>query len=196
MLRIAVLLSLAAGAGALGDSPSSGKSAGVATAPVMIEVFSDFQCPGCKGFHEQTLRALLSDYVAKGKVYLIHREFPLPIHAYAKEAALWADAAARVGKYAAVCDALFASQGAWSANGKVEDAACAALTAAEAKKVRALVKDPAIAGEVQRELDLGRAAGVTGTPTLVITHQMRRYPVSGTLNYNLIRRLLDDLLAR
>ena len=196
MLRIGALLTLAVCAAAQGNSPSPGKSAGIATAPVMIEVFSDFQCPGCKGFHEQTLRALFADYVDKGKVYVIFREFPLPIHAHAKEAALWASAAARVGKYGPVCDALFASQGSWSVSGKVEDAACAALTPAEAKKVRTLVKEPEIAGEVQRELDLGHAEGVTGTPTLVITRGTKHYPVSGMLNYNLLRRLLDDLLAR
>ena len=41
--------------------------------PVSIEVFSDFQCPSCKALYEQTLRPLSEEYVAKGKVYLVHR---------------------------------------------------------------------------------------------------------------------------
>ena len=65
---------------------AGGKNLGVPTAPVMIEVYSDFQCPACKTLHEQTLRPLVLDYVRTGKVYLVHREFPLTGHAYSRQA--------------------------------------------------------------------------------------------------------------
>ena len=176
--------------------PSSGKTAGNAVAPVMIEVFSDFQCPSCKAFHTGTLRSLMDDYVSKGKVYLVFREFPLPMHAFAREASSYACAAAQVGKYIEVGDALFAHQGDWSNSGKVAETACSVLTPAQAQKVRALARDAAVKAEIERDVQLGQAAGVNSTPTLLITHKLKRYPVSGTLNYNLLRRLLDDLLAK
>jgi protein-disulfide isomerase len=193
---VAVLaLSLLAAAGNANVS-GAGKTAGNAVAPLMIEVFSDFQCPSCKVFHEGTLRALIDDYVSKGKVYLVFREFPLPMHAFAREASSYACAAAQVGKYSEVGSALFARQGEWSNNGKVADAACSVLTPAQAQKVRALAKEAAIRAEIESDLKLGQSAGVNSTPTLLITHKLKRYPVSGTLNYNLLRRLLDDLLAK
>ena len=54
-------------------------------APIVIEVFSDFQCHGCAEFYLQTLAHVIEDYCNKGLVYLIHREYPLPIpsHRYA-----------------------------------------------------------------------------------------------------------------
>jgi hypothetical protein len=40
-------------------------------------------------------------------VYLVQREYPLPIHAYARQAACYACAAERIGRYQEVCDQLF-----------------------------------------------------------------------------------------
>ena len=127
-----------------------GKVLGVPTAPVMIEVYSDFQCPACKTLHDQTLRPLVVDYVRSGKVYLVHREFPLTGHAYARQAAYLACAAERIGKYSQVADAIFANQAAWSLNGKVEEAALRVLTPAEATKLRVLTKDSGVIAEVER----------------------------------------------
>src|SRR5260370_32124580 len=75
------------------------KGLGQSSAPVTIELFSDYQCPSCKSLHDQTVNQLIADYVQKGKVYLVHREFPLPQHQFARLAASYAAAAYRIGKY-------------------------------------------------------------------------------------------------
>src|ERR1035441_5091257 len=128
-----------------------GKSLGSPSAPIRIEVFSDFECPACKGLHERILPSLMTDYVIPGKVFLVSREFPLPMHQYSREAAAYATAAARVGKYQPVADALFQNQVAWAANGKVWDAVANVLTPAEAKKVQLLAKDPSVMSSVDRD---------------------------------------------
>ncbi len=46
-------------------------------APVLIEVFSDFQCPACALFHDETLGQIIDTYVASGQVYLVYRNFPI-----------------------------------------------------------------------------------------------------------------------
>ncbi len=179
-------------AGAQGNS----KALGVPTAPILIEVFSDYQCPACKVLYDQTLRPLVNDYVRSGKVYLIHREFPLAMHAYARQAASYACAAARIGKYEQVAGALFAKQAAWSLDGKVDEAASSVLTGAEAAKVRALLKDPAVAAEIRGDTELGNKANVRQTPTMIVTHGLKQYPLTGSMNYDLLRRFLDELLAQ
>jgi len=171
-----------------------GKSLGSPSAPIRIEVFSDFECPGCKGLHEQILPLVMRDYVIPGKVYLVSREFPLPMHQYSREAAGYATAAARLGKYEQVADALFLKQVAWSASGKVWDTVANVLTPAEAKKVQLLAKDPAVLSEVQHDLELGRAAAINQTPTMIVTRGTSRFPVVGAVNYTLLRSLLDGLL--
>ena len=80
--------------------PAPVKTLGSRSAPITIEVFSDFQCPACKSLYEQTLRPVIDNYVATGKVYLIHRDFPLDqIHKHSRTAARYANAAARLGKF-------------------------------------------------------------------------------------------------
>jgi protein-disulfide isomerase len=171
-----------------------GKSLGSPSAPIRIEVFSDFECPACKGLHEQILPLVMRDYVIPGKVYLVSREFPLPMHQYSREAAGYATAAARLGKYQQVADKLFLSQVAWSASGKVWDTVASVLTPAEARKVQSLAKDPSVLSEVQHDMELGRAAAINQTPTMIVTRGTSQFPVVGGINYNLLRSLLDGLL--
>jgi protein-disulfide isomerase len=171
-----------------------GKALGSPSAPIRIEVFSDFECPACKGLHEQILPLVFKDYVIPGKVYLVSHEFPLRMHQFSREAANYATAAARLGKYEQVADTLFLNQVAWSASGKVWDTVANVLTPAEAKKVQALAKDPAVLSEVQRDLEAGMAAGINQTPTMFVTRGTNRFPVVGAINYNLLRSMLDGLL--
>ena len=189
-----MLLTIAAGA--TGQTSSPGKTRGIPMAAVTIEVFSDFQCPACKVLHEGTLKPLIDDYVDKGKVYLIHRDFPLPIHAYAREAACLACAAGRVGKYELVADTLFSSQGSWSKDGKVEDAVKRVLTPADAKKVLTLAKTPEILAEVERDAQKGRDAKLQQTPTMIVIHKAKSYPVAGIVSYPILRRFIDQLLTQ
>src|SRR5579863_8747330 len=85
-------------AASLGDVEKS-RSIGNPAAPVRIDVYSDFQCPACKLFHETLLPIMIRDYVVPGKVYIVFREFPLAMHPYSREAAGYAVAATQVGKY-------------------------------------------------------------------------------------------------
>ena len=96
------------------------KALGIPTAPVRIEIFSDFTCPHCKNMHETMLpQLMMKDYVNSGKVYVVDRCFPLTGHQYSREAFGYAVAAARVGKYQPVADALYAQQATWAVNGQV-----------------------------------------------------------------------------
>jgi protein-disulfide isomerase len=171
-----------------------GKMLGSPGAPIRIEVFSDFECPACRGLHEQILPLVFKDYVIPGKVYLVSREYPLPMHQFSREAANYATAAARLGKYQDVADALFKNNLVWELNGKVWDTVASVLTPAEAKKVQLEAKEPSVLSEVQRDVDAGRAAGINQTPTMIVTRGANRFPVVGLVNYNLLRSLLDGLL--
>lgn len=176
------------------NSSGPGKTLGNAQAPIRVDLFSDYQCPACKVFYEQSLRPMINDYVNTGKVYLVHHEYPLPMHAHAREAANYACAAERVGKYEQVGDQLFRTQDTWVKDGNVANAACSILSADEAKKVRALATTPEIATEVDGDIRAGQAEKVNGTPTMIITKLVRRYPVTGPVSYEVLRRFLDSLL--
>ncbi|HSR48441.1 MAG TPA: thioredoxin domain-containing protein [Anaerolineales bacterium] len=60
------------------DYPSPKDHAiGDPNAPVVIEEFSDFQCPFCRRFHDDTLPKIIDNYVREGKVYFVYRHFPV-----------------------------------------------------------------------------------------------------------------------
>ena len=190
-----LLSALALGAGDQKSTPA-GKALGAPTAPVTLEVFSDFQCPSCKTLYEDTLKPLIADYVFKGTVYMIHRDFPLPMHPHARGAAIFANASLRVHKYELVCAALFRQQAVWAANGKIDDAVASVLSPAEMLKVRALIKDPQMSTEMEQDIAVGVKAKVRQTPTMIFTHKGRSYPVTGTVNYAILRKFIDDLLSK
>ena len=181
-----------AGATVAGVDPN--KAAGSPSAPIAIEIFSDFECPSCKTFHETVLPELMSHYVIPGKVFVASFEFPLPMHRYSREAAAYAAAASRVGMYAPVADALFRAQQSWSVTGKVWEAVAGVLTPAQQKKVQALAKDPGVLAEVDKDVAMGHAVPVNETPTIVVIRGPRRIPLpGGLLRYELLKQLLDDL---
>jgi protein-disulfide isomerase len=198
MKVIALALGLMLSCFAAGPETEKGRSVGNPAAPLMFEIYSDFMCPYCKVLHETILPAIVLDYVKSGKAYLIYREFPLaiPAHVYSREAAAYAVAAARVGKYQEVSDALFRNQTTWSPNGAVWETVAAVLTPDERIKVRALAKDPAVLAAVQRDVERGMSAGVNQTPTLMVTHKLKSQPWTNFADYMLLRGYLDGLLKK
>jgi protein-disulfide isomerase len=50
----------------------SDNTMGDPNAPIKVEEFSDFQCPFCERFHEQTEALLEQYYVETGKVYFVY----------------------------------------------------------------------------------------------------------------------------
>ncbi len=173
----------------------SARAVGPIVAKVTVDVYSDFQCPSCKLLAEQTLNRVKEDYALKGTIRLVHHDFPLPQHAHARQAALLAAAADRIGKFDQVSEALFKQQDAWAANGKVDEAVNSVLTPAEAQKVRELVKDPAIAAVVQRDIDLGQRLNINSTPTIILTKNLKSNRVTGAVSYAILKKYLDQLLA-
>ena len=86
------------------DNPTLGKP----DAPITIVEFSDYQCPFCRRFFENTLPALKADYIDIGTVRYVFRDFPLDrIHPQARKAAEAARCAGEQGQYWEMHDQLF-----------------------------------------------------------------------------------------
>jgi protein-disulfide isomerase len=179
------------------DELTALKSLGSREAPVTIEVFADYECPQCRNFYETATRQLIDNYVSTGKVYLIHRDFPLSMHTYSHQAARWANAAALAGQFETVEQTLYAKQDDWGATGKIEQTLAAAIPAADMKKIREVeAADGAeIDAAIQHDISLGNSRGVNGTPTIFVTHhgQTTRLPLGG-VSYTLLKQYLDYLL--
>ena len=144
----------------------------------------------------ETLPQLMRDYVVRGKLYVVSREFPLDRtdHPQSRQAAAYATAAARIGQYTAVTDAMFKDQETWEKSGQLWDFVAKVLTPEQQKRVQTLAKDPAVLKEVQDDVNYGKTIPISQTPTVFISSKSGRFPVSGYgLNYNLLKSMINDL---
>ena len=172
------------------------KAFGSKNAPVTMEVFSDFQCPACKTLFTTTNRRLMDDYVSSGKVYLIHRDFPLAMHAHSRVAARYARAAAQLGKVEPVEQALFQNQEKWEQSGDVDGTVADVLSPTEMTKVRALVKGGTLDAAIDKDYALGQTYRINQTPTTVFHCKGQTYPYSGVMTYDILKQFLDQLLSQ
>ena len=175
------------------------KSAGSRQAPVTIEVFSDYQCPQCRVFYLDTARQLMDTYIPAGKVYYVHRDFPLSMHSHSREAARWASAAAIAGVFPTAEQALYSKQEEWGSSGRIEDALASALSATDMKKVRAVqaTQGAQIDAAIAKDMALGESRGVNGTPSIYVLHKGQTTPLPpGGVNYSLLKQYIDYLLQQ
>ena len=171
------------------------RAVGPVTAAVRIDLFSDFQCPACKALHEQTIKRVKEEFAQTGKIRLVHHDFPLPQHKYARPAAILAAAADRLGKYDAVADALFHQQESWGQSGNVDAVVDSVLTPEERKKLREIAKDPAILANIERDIQLGERMKVGSTPTMIVTHDGKPNPVVGVVSYPVFSKYLNTIVG-
>ena len=191
-----VVLVLALGvAGSPAAQTKTTRAVGPVTAAVRIDLFSDFQCPACKALHEQTIKRVKEEFAQAGKIRLVHHDFPLPQHKYARQAAILAAAADRLGKYDAVADALFHQQESWGQSGNVDAVVDSVLTPEERKKLREIAKDPAILANIERDIQLGERMKVGSTPTMIVTHDGKPNPVVGVVSYPVFSKYLNTIVG-
>ena len=171
------------------------KAFGNKRATVTMEIFSDFQCPMCKQLFITTTQRLMETYVTNNKLYLVHRDYPLPFHAYSRIAASYSRAAADIGKCEAVETALFQNQEKWEVNGDVRGTVDAVLTPEEMKKVQSCVDSKTLEPLIDKDKQLGQVVPVNATPTMVIhTSDGKVYPVTGAVSFEVLKTFLDELI--
>jgi protein-disulfide isomerase len=138
----------------------------------------------------------MDNYVSTGKVYLIHRDFPLPMHAYSRVAARYGRAAAQIGKLEPVEQVLFQNQEKWEQSGDVDGTVAGVLSAGEMAKVRALVKGGTLDAAIDKDSALGQIYRVNQTPTTIFHCKGQTYPYAGVMSYDILKQFLDQLLSQ
>jgi protein-disulfide isomerase len=173
------------------------KEAGSASAPVVVEIYTDFECPPCAIFNKDTLHQLTEQYVKTGKIRLVHRDFPLPIHAHAQEAARYANAAGSLGRYDLVAAQLFRTQAVWSRDGDLDAQVTQVLTPGEMQTVRKLAAAGSAADDpIAGDRKMAAQDRIDQIPAVVIVTKGERHALSGTPRFSDLRAYLDQLLAR
>jgi len=137
-------------------------------APVVLVVFSDFQCPYC-GRIPQLLEQLLENNPQTVKI--VFKNLPLTrIHKIAEPAALAALAAHKQGKFWQMHDAIFAIGGNKLNMEKI--VAAAREIGLDMEQFNNDRTSPAVKQQLAKDLADAREAQVTGTPTLLVNGRL------------------------
>ncbi len=131
-------------------------------APVTIVEFSDFQCPYCSRL-QPTLNQVLEAYPKDVK--LVFKDFPLSFHKQAKNAAKAARAAGEQGKYWEMHDLIFEK---YSTVNEAMFKEFAGKLNLDMNKFNADFSSTKYDKLIEQDINLGRAAGVSGTPSLFL----------------------------
>ena len=144
-------------------------------APLTIVEFSDFQCPFCSRFHEQTLPAIMENYVDTGKVNFVYRDLPLDFHPNASPASIAAECANEQGKFWEYHDVLFQNQAQWQSLGSDDFSSTAKQYATdlglESASFETCLSSPDTASAVSQDSRDAASYGATGTPTFFIGNE-------------------------
>src|SRR5437879_8442644 len=144
---------------------------GTAGAPVAIVVFSDLQCPHCKGEAEMVRQNLIQNYPTQVRLYF--KDFPIEsLHPWAKAAAMAGRCiyAQKNEAFWEYHDWVFAHQDALTPQNLKDQVVGWAKGAkdVDALKLGACIDNKSTEAEVDAEMKEGQELTITGTPTLFI----------------------------
>ena len=163
-------------------------------APVWVIEVSDFQCPFCRQWHEETYQKLRDEFVKTGKVRLAYVNFPLAQHTYALPAAEAAMCAGVQGRFWEMHDALFNSQAKWETLPAPAPffESLARASGVDVARWRQCVQSRKMTPLILADQDRARVAGAASTPSFMIGNQL----LVGTQPIENLRSAIDSALAK
>lgn len=143
-------------------------------AAVTLVEYSDFQCPACASF-QPVISELMSQY--GDRLRLEYKHFPLPIHNFAQQAAVAAEAASQQGKFFEFHDVLFTKQKEWSSSATPQTffVQYAEELGLDVGKFKMQQNSSVLKDAVRADLNDARELGLTGTPTFFLNGERMQF---------------------
>jgi protein-disulfide isomerase len=170
-------------------------------APIKIVEYSDFQCPFCRIFFENTEGALIENYVANGTVYFEYHSFGAFIGTESGQAAEAAYCAGDQGKFWEMHDIIFANQtgenvGAYTDRRLVAFAEKLELNMSEFNDCFDTNK---YSDMVDEDMKAGIAAGIEATPSFIMTYTVngeeKSTMIEGAQTIDVFQQQIEAALA-
>ena len=165
------------------EKPFAGAVAGNPNGDTTLVVFFDYACPYCRASHADVTKLIATDK----NLRVVFREFPV-LGPASDEAALASLTTAQQNRYMAFNDAMFAAEGR-----PTHEHIIATMRASELNEIAAAktMQSAAVKAEIDKNLELGRALGLTGTPSYVIGDQI----LGGAVGYEALAKAVAEARA-
>lgn len=155
-------------------------------AKIAIVEFSDYECPFCKKFHDQTFDDIVKEYVDTGKAIIVFRDFPLDFHNPAAttsaNVAQCVKDIANDKKYFEMMKLIYqntALNGKGMAKEKYIE--LAAQIGVDANQFKTCLESNKFGDEIKKDVADGSQAGINGTPGFIIGKLNSNGEVDGEL---------------
>lgn len=159
-------------------------------AKVKVILFSDFQCPYCKAFHD-TFRKAIADY--KDRVLFVYKYLPLEIHPQANNAAMAAACAGDQGKFWEMADKLYSAQDTWSkTTGTASFKSFVASLGLNSAKFNQCLDSSQFKDKIDVDKQMASDFGISGTPAFFVNDQF----FGGVVSYEEMKKTLDEELSK
>jgi protein-disulfide isomerase len=129
-----------------------------------VLIFSDFQCPYCERFANETMPVLKERYVDRGLVRVGFLHLPLPIHNRAARAAQSAECAAKQGQFWTMHDALFRNPSRLEDDDLTSDAVAIGLD----RNAFLACMSSAPSDRVKQNIESAEGFGLRATPSFIV----------------------------
>jgi len=177
--------------------PTTKNSVGREDAPLVLVEYTDYQCPFCQRFHNDTWTELKKNYIDTGKVRFVSRDFPLDFHENAKRAAVAAQCSSEQGKFWEFRHLLHVNANSLQQDKLVDYAKQVGM---DVDKFSSCVMANKYKDEVEKSFAEGQTAGVTGTPSFILGRvqngKLEGVRIVGAMPYNTfdsrIKQMLDQ----
>jgi protein-disulfide isomerase len=179
----------------IGSRPVVGSS----NAPLTLVEISDYQCPFCGQYRQQTQPLIETEFVRRGVLRRVFFDLPLEnMHALAFKAALATRCAGEQDQYLAMQERLFLRQQAlepWTDH--------AAALGLDTKRFSECMDSARYAGDVRRDMTEVQAAGIRSTPSFLLARSDPSNPakvvgvslITGAQPYDVFRKEIEQALA-
>lgn len=165
------------------DPPTAVHFKGDKDAPITIIEYSDFECPFCTKFYEETYQQIVTEWIDTGKAKLAYKHFPLSFHPNAQKAAEAAECARDQNAFWEMHDMLFeegVEGGVPTFKGYAADLGLDTIA------FNNCLDRGTHAGKVQADMEEGTTNGIGGTPGFIINGVV----LSGALPYESFEQIL------
>jgi len=173
-------------------SEEGAASKGNKDAPVTIVEFSEYECPYCKSYVDETYVRIIEEY--GDQIYYVFRDYPLAFHQHSQETAEAARCAGDQGEYWAMHDLLFAERDEWAEKTDITSnlISYAQNLGLNTQQFSSCLSSGKYIQAIEDDLALGEKVGVSGTPSFFINGKM----LVGAVPFENFQALIEEELTK